>query len=385
MQRFGYFQYEENGAYSESGDRYGFGACLSSRDDYPIQKKPTFRINVSSTGKVEEKVLPPLNKIEFSSNPNSPEKSNLNKAITIRDLERAFELPQLKDYKELGWALISALLEKTVPLPKKPIQLPSYLRETPFFIGSTPNPQNTSIFNGYNIHISIFLSAEDRQRNVTDIAPFGQNYYDLPITPVTFMIYSSDKDHDFLGKAYGNLVSHRDAPWVERTIIRIHQIEDFAKNKITWLDLPVGCNLISTLNINNTSVLVHPSTITLKDIRDEDLPTVEGDFELGLPHFKGHPPSNDNYIRRISDGHYTVHLKFITYPLTPISLPGIKEDGNKDVLISLQDKSGIVQGYVEGTFKEGWIIPGRLLDLDHNPIEWNAMEIASVTIEFSTV
>ena len=102
MERFGYSS-SNISSYSDIGDRYGFDRSLFSSEDFHNDKKPTFKIHVSSTGKVEETLL-------FSSEKSEQEPPRYsNDVINIKDLEAALATPWMKDYKHLGDCLLHAL------------------------------------------------------------------------------------------------------------------------------------------------------------------------------------------------------------------------------------------------------------------------------------
>lgn len=257
MDRYGYPS-NKTSLYSDSFDydkeknidRYGFGdSCLvPNEDNYLPEHKPHFKITVSSTGKVDEKILPPIESNNIFTTLDYPTKNHPNpsssKVITLTDLAKAFNSPWLREHKFLGEALLHALHEDPYPT-KKPLTS-NYSRSQPYFLGCHPDSRNTTTFNGHNIHISMYITDENSTNKSFMVIPFGDNHYDLPQSGVIFKMYHP-KDDEYIGSIHGQLISQD-----YKTVIRLVRIEDFARNQLNWSDLPIGTNLIATFNIEGS-------------------------------------------------------------------------------------------------------------------------------------
>ena len=378
MERFGYPS-SKTSSYSDGGDRYGFDHSpwsSISTDDFSVEKKPHFKITVSSTGKVEEKVLPPIvekrrppitsreNESRLASDMSSDFLSRYQReekiVISIKDLEKAFASSWMEDYKHLGESLLRALREESFPV-KKPIQplASGYLRCQPYFVNCQPDPRSTTTFNGHNIHISIFLTEENRIKKSTEIFPFGDSLCNIPHCPITFAIHEPS-DSDFLGKAHGNIISYQGY-----TMIRITRIEDFAKTKITWEDIPAGSNLISTLSIEGSIPLSIEGHIK-GSIEEESLPNdttgqlpIIGEIIVPKPYFGNHEASSKNQFS-LDGNHVEAYLEIVTKPPPSFFLP-IKGQ-EKKFLLNVVGKEEQIIAYLEGCLDaEGKVDLGQLL------------------------
>lgn len=369
MDRFGYPSGKTT-SYSDASDRYGFDQSVTSSiptNDFSMEKKPHFKITVSSTGKVDERMLPPVEEkrrpLITSRESESRYQREEKAVITIKDLEKAFTSPWMKDYKHLGESLIRALRDESFPV-KKPSQplISNYLRSQPNFIGCQVDPRSTSVFNGHNIHISLFLTEENVKKGCMEILPFGEQHYDLPHCPITFAIHDPS-DNDFIGKAHGQIISHQG-----NTLIRLNKIEDFAKNKITWRDIPVGSNLISTLNIEGSIPISIQSHV--KGVVDEEsLPEV-GEIIVAKPYFEGHEASQKNQFN-LDNSHVDAYLELPIKPPPSFFLPIKGQD--KKFLINIVDKDDQIIAYIEAQLNsEGKVdlVSPLSLDDQNKVITW---------------
>lgn len=266
-------------SFSESTDKYGFHTAHSSQtttlsSDYAFQKKPQFKITVSSTGKIEEKPLPSI-----TEQPSLlPSKENF--AITLKSLEKAFASPWLQKYQGLGKSLLSALRDE--PYVKSKDVLPEspkrYLRYQPYFANCSPDSRNHATFNRHNLYLSLFITQENLEKRTMDIFPFGMNSYKINLRPVTFEIYDSE-DVDLLGRAYGDIILNQGI-----VIIRLTRLENFAREELNWQDIPVGSHFITSLTVEES--------ISYDNVLEDDTLKVE---ELPQPYFEdltsSSPPS----------------------------------------------------------------------------------------------
>ncbi len=369
MDRFGYPS-GKTSSYSDGGDRYGFDHSVSSSiptNDFSMEKKPHFKITVSSTGKVDERMLPPVEEKRRPLITSRESESRFHReekvVITMKDLEKAFASPWMKDYKHLGESLIHALREESFPVKKVSQPLVSnYLRSQPIFVGCQVEPRSTTVFNGHNIHISIFLTDENIKKGSMEILPFGEQHYDLPHCPITFAIHDP-ADNDFVGKAHGQIISHHG-----NTLIRLNKIEDFAKNRITWQDIPVGSNLISTLNIEG-SIPISIQTHVRGVVDEESLPEV-GEIIVAKPYFEGYEASPKNQFS-LDRSHVEAHLELPIKPPPSFFLPIKGQD--KKFLLNIVDKDDHVIAYLEAQLNsEGKVdlLSPLSPDDDNKPLKW---------------
>lgn len=399
MERFGYSTGKAN-LYSDSGDRYGFDQSsflyqsTISTNDFSLEKKPQFKITVSSTGKVEEKPLPPIEK-KKSPNllshdrtqiiPHSQKNTYEDKIVlSIDDLKKAFASPWMREYKQFGESLLKALRDEPFPnenIPQTPIS--DYIKSRPYFIDCSPDPRNVAIFNGHNIYISLYTTEENRIKKSLDILPFDGRQLKLPFYPIIFTIYDP-QDDDYLGRAHGQITNHKG-----ETIIRLLRIEDFAKNNLTWDDIPVGSHLITTVNIEGSIYpLIRDETKGSKEedriitCSTEQSPQGNNDNSL-VPYFEGSSPTERNYFRLDGD-QAKAYLEITTKPPGVIILP-IKGH-QKDFLANIVDQDenliALVRAHLnpEGKVNLGEIVTLNETSDSQKQLTWQELPVHGIVL-----
>lgn len=337
--------------FSDSTDRYGFRttqtATLSS--DYTFQKKPQFKITVSSTGKTEEKPLPPV--VE-----QKPLLEDF--TITLERLEKAFASPWLQRYQGLGKSLLSALRDEPYIKNKEvsPESPKNYLRYQPYFVNCAPDQRNYSTFNRHNLYLSLYVTQENHEKRTMDILPFGTDKYKINLCPVAFEIYGL-VDDDLLGRAFGDIIINQGV-----VIIRLVRLENFAHEELDWQDIPVGSHLVTSLTVEEST--------TYDSIPDND--NIE---ELPQPYFEDLFLSEKNYCHLKGETLQT-YVEINIIPPQRLILP-IK-NLEKDIRGKILDSEEKAVVYVEMKLnKDGYITLGRLNRLDdpNQTIDWSELNI----------
>ncbi len=194
----------------QSSDRYGF----TSRD-----RSSGVRVHVSSTGRVTQTLLPPLD-------PNP-------------ELIKALESPWLNQYRHFCKCLTLALKGEAFKEDDNQINI---AQAEPFFLDSKPDNRNVTIFGLTTISVSLYITKEDKDKfgdsDSVVIFPFGKRYYQIPQCPVTFYL-------NLVGKAYGQFVHQNSL-----TVIRFTRLEDLTGEPLSWASVPVGTCLNAVIDIS---------------------------------------------------------------------------------------------------------------------------------------
>jgi hypothetical protein len=316
MERFGYSTYE-NTTYSDIGDRYGFeretAAYYTNPNtdiDIPLERKANLKITVTSTGKIEEKPLPPLREKRSPYLTTSREVGDpAGKGLTLRDLEKTFASPWMRKYKGFTEALLHAL--KGDPYEEKKI-IPAYTHTTekPYFAGCSVSKEDTSSFNGYNIYISMFVTKEVQDKAGLLIYPFGKRHIEITPHPILFSI-TDPKTKEPLGSASGEIKSIQGM-----VSVKLASVKDFAGNKIQWSELPLGSSLIATVSLRDP-ILVKEKGETPESSLEDDITNLE------KPYFEGQKPSPENYSNIDPDkGEFFLVVTQVPIPSAVIPLKG---------------------------------------------------------------
>ena len=381
MDRFGYLD-RYGSSYSETDDRFGFISSpnVPFPEDVPSEKKPTFKIQVTTTGKVTRDIIDRGYDRHQQTNPIisnkdnkdclksreditilddqksycdkniRPDKSEQDVYISLKALEKAFTSPWLQDYRHLGKCLIQALNDKKFPPERKPsfdqtklTDIEGYSRFQPSFVDCSPDPKNITTFNGYLVYLSMFVTKEVQDKDCRYLLPFGKSSSSLTAAYIFSINITHPDDGDYLGKANGVIQQGKG----NIVVFNITSLEDFTGQPISWSEIPLGSNLVASFAFNEkifSSQLDQPQIIERdnpeivdEEIVDDSNGNSNNDtIETLKPYFDGHSPDDGNYCQ--ADNNWlTAKLFFPDDKLTSTFYIPFT-DHRLDIAISLQDR-----------------------------------------------
>lgn len=327
---------------SSSSDRYGFPSitpCLMPTA-LPLEKKPSFRINVSSTGESSIQAL------SQETREGRCKVGDTSKESLVADINRLFKSPYLRGHSAIQENLIAIVNDS------------NYLRSNPYFRDCSPHPDSVMTFNSYILHLRVIITNENKRKESREIIIPSITPRNLPSK---VMLRITSMEDEYLGSAKGIIASEG-----KSSFIRLENIYDFASNEIEMVELPDNSIFGVVINLKEGAVTqMSPGT----DKEEKSSTSVSE-----KPYFDGFEPTECNYFEVIGE---KVEF-FLSLPdeIVPFFLPLTRKEKSSIKVSVVDANNDIIATTIVNVSPDGRAETTTLVDKKKKKIEWDSLPSA---------